>query len=835
MKDFNELSNLYIPSPSEFKTYRESSPYVFKQEIKKEDIPNFTIVYRGSCFATQEYDGTKKNGYGIFYVQKYKKLFLYEEMCEFIENHPDEMFLLCNDSSGSKHSVFVFVESEDNQLKLSFYNNGEGKGKFEILAEMENVYGTTQMKEPIIYKPGKIDVSIIPNRYHRDYVQICFFEENEYGNMPSSSQFRLFNYDSDRMPTTAEIIKDHLQLPNQTRVVASLEYSGNYLMYKIDTGILCTASPTIRYGITNNEEMRDNKGRSLNFHPTIRFPEADLPKETFERIKEYITNILNGPKAEPLGLAFGCISSVVTSKGVLVISEPVSGHKRPTYHYIRGFKKGTALDIIELARGELLIKDMIPVNCYYLNADTGEYCQVSHHLLGSLKKDIIDQSEVDKVSLAQWTEEKSMHPELIKSILGADAHNDILLHRIKLFNRVPFGALFLEQIIKAGKLEFAISFAEFIMQRADNMNYSCGSLDDILPGCNPEGTSLAKILNFSKPCMDLFMREFTTEKVDNFTSIYKAIKAIAPDSVLTKERQKLITQYLELWRIGWTRFICGTGRTVDIIDHPEEIKSLYKMINRIRDTFGINGADYDVRRSYMEIVSAYFQFVDFGWDPAESKIFIEFSLAGENKEAIKNMIRDREHAANTALAIYRDKINEENHRKVEAHYTYRKTHALKKLEMTEPAAGTKKSAFSWFRNDYVIISPSQIYGKHTVGSIEKEGSDMEHCVFRSYADQIANGSYTVMYLRKKDAPEESLVTIGITKDGRINQTFGKNDCTINSEEAMAIAEWAQAKCGLVTFVSEHNAVVPGGWNRSVGIPTLEKANKEWLAKLARIE
>ena len=80
-----------------------------------------------------------------------------------------------------------------------------------------------------------------------------------------------------------------------------------------------------------------------------------------------------------------------------------------------------------------------------------------------------------------------------------------------------------------------------------------------------------------------------------------------------------------------------------------------------------------------------------------------------------------------------------------------------------------------------------------------------------------------------------MVTIGITQEGRINQTFGVNDQYITKEQAEAIAEWATNRKGMVTFKSEHKDVAPGGWPKGVGIPVLPEPDADWLKKLAEIE
>ena len=612
---------------------------------------------------------------------------------------------------------------------------------------------------------------------------------------------------------------EYLKLPGKTRIVSQVGYSGIY--YEVSTGETAMKDITTRYGIRNSADTRDYNYRHIHFDDV--FDEgADLDKATWERVSNHIKSALEGGAGnqERIGEYYNKVS--IKTKPMIVISAPIGMHRRQTYHYIKGFLSNGTVDIVELARGELLMKDMTPVNCYYL-CSNGKYARVSHNLYADIKNTMVG-IEVDKVSFEEWNESKSMHPELLKAITAAG--DAIKLEKVKLFNRVPFGALYLEHLIKGANYDLAENFAEYITERADNMNYVCGSLRDVLPGCNPDGTSLMKVMDMNKPCFDLLMT-YSHSGTNQFIAAYKAIKRLIPGGIVTKESEKMFRQYMELYGMDWVEYRCRTGRTVNIIDYPAEIKSIYKMINKIRNAFPVDS--YEPMRNYKEIVMAYFQFKDFGWEPADSQIFIEFGL-GDLSETRK-MIRDREHAANVALSIYEDKIDELAHQRAENHYAHR-MNALNKMVSTQKMA---KESESGLLKKYVITAPTQIYGEDVVGSIEKEGRDMRHCVYRSYAGQIAGGTYTVLYLRSAEAPEQSLVTIGITNEGRINQTFGVDDTEITKEQAEAIVEWATQREGMVTFKSEHKDVFPGGWARGVNVPSLPEPDAEWLRKLAEIE
>lgn len=857
MKDRNiiNLKNIFVPSPSEFGDSRRDSDRVemFSQlwseerrKITLEEIPQLTTIYYAQEFAAQRHDDTTENCGGIYYIQKYKKVLLYDEVYDFIESHPEENFLIMQDEHGHRENIYVFIKSKDYDLRAYFFSNKDGDGHLKMIAEMRNKYGKFEWEEPVVYDE---DITIRCKRRWDSTVShhaINFSKTDEADQYRATRETDAFLFMNQKQPysaLTTDIMRYFLKIPDQTRIVSGMSYHCYDVHYEISCEPLATESVTKRYGIRGEDVMC--YGATL-FQADEVFPKADLPTETFKRVADYIKMTIEsgvGNLQEPNAYS-NDIKGRIRSKGVLVISEPVEHHKRPTYHYIKGFGVNTGtqntIDIVELARGELLMKDMTPVNCYYLNGNTGEYCRISNTLFGRIKAGIIATAEVDKVSLVEWSEEKSAHPELIKSMIEAGQISE--LPQLKLLNKVPFGELFLEQMIKSGRIKGALALAEYIMERADNMNYACCSLSDIFPGCNPTGTSLMKMFDMNKPCYDLLW-EMVGEDASgcqNIIVIYRAIKNLILDGVLTKEARKIVTQYLELAKMGWTRYVCDTGRIIDLSEYRAEIKSIYKMVNRIKTTCSglVQHKQYEMLRHYNEIVTAYFKFVDYGWNPSDYAIFIEFSLGGDNFDEIEKMVRDREHAANAALDIYKDKINEAVHKRNEDAYAFRKKNALHLLESNEAMA--KKKVFengdlNLFHDKYVVIAPSQVYGEERVGSIENEGKYMNHCVFRSYANKIVDGEYTVMYLRLKESPDESLVTIGITKDGRINQTYGKNDDQISVEEAMAIAQWAKAKTGFVHFQGERGDVCPGGWNRGAALPSLPMVSEEWQERLAKTE
>lgn len=788
-----------------------------------EEVCTATVVFVADGFKAQGYDGSTSKR--LYYVSKNKTIYNKDQFSKLVMENPDELFMLVSDYKANEYDIWTFVDSTTNNLQLTFFKFNGKTGTMVKIAYMRNKPGTCIWDEnSITFNPDyvkKFEKS--ENRYssQQDYWQIALkLKDSDACYHTTQNTFYIIGEDDyNGQKNTSNIMVEYLKLPGKTRIMSQVGYSGIY--YEVSTGETAMKDITTRYGIRNSADTRDYNYRHIHFDDV--FDEgADLDETTWERVSNHIKSALEGGAGnqERIGEYNNKVS--IKTKPMIVISAPIGMHRRQTYHYIKGFLSNGTVDIVELARGELLMKDMTPVNCYYL-CSNGKYARVSHNLYADIKNTMVG-IEVDKVSFEEWNESKSMHPELLKAITAAG--DAIKLEKVKLFNRVPFGALYLEHLIKGANYDLAENFAEYITERADNMNYVCGSLRDVLPGCNPDGTSLMKVMDMNKPCFDLLMT-YSHSGTNKFIAAYKAIKRLIPGGIVTKESEKIFRQYMELYGMDWVEYRCRTGRTVNIIDYPAEIKSIYKMINKIRNAFPVDS--YEPMRNYKEIVMAYFQFKDFGWEPADSQIFIEFGL-GDLSETRK-MIRDREHAANVALSIYEDKIDELAHQRAENHYAHR-MNALNKMVSTQKMA---KESESGLLKKYVITAPTQIYGEDVVGSIEKEGRDMRHCVYRSYAGQIAGGTYTVLYLRSAEAPERSLVTIGITNEGRINQTFGVDDREITKEQAEAIVEWATQREGMVTFKSEHKDVLPGGWARGVNVPSLPEPNAEWLRKLAEIE
>lgn len=108
-------------------------------------------------------------------------------------------------------------------------------------------------------------------------------------------------------------------------------------------------------------------------------------------------------------------------------------------------------------------------------------------------------------------------------------------------------------------------------------------------------------------------------------------------------------------------------------------------------------------------------------------------------------------------------------------YTVQQSQVLaKKYETVRE--GLKR--YEWEGKDYVVIVPP------TMSSVVLEGSSLNHCV-ASYVDGMVNGEYAILFLRRKDAPEKSLVTLQVHGDN-VSQARGQSNRAVTKEEQDAI-------------------------------------------------
>ena len=780
----------------------------------------------------------------IYYIGEIDRLFTEPQFKKYVEEHPQQNFVVWNDThmTGWGHQPMGYVIKEPGKLEIRLYDINKDY-HYELIATVSNIRNTCKWKAPKVY--SKTVKQFIINSDEDSYMQGIYYDPATIYDDHKENNFYLWDTTKSAYvnESIGSVMPKYIEIEGQSRIITNVR--DNSFAFEKATCNRCTDPLLSKWGAHEDLVKGYDRYQLPAYDPTEEYPDSPIDDATKTRIWDYITDCLTQERQLTVAPRYRryCRDECedFKFKAVTVISAPAPRHKCPTFHYIAGTKSNEGIiEILEIARGELQMKDMIPKTCYLLD-QSGKFFRVRNRLYTAIREVVVEHGDIDQVSLQQWAEDKSLHPELLQTVAACNATSYLGLDTIKIFNRLPFGALFMEQLIKGNKFRLAKQLADYIHTRADNMDFVCSSLKDIFPDANPEGTTLLKAFNLTKPCYDLMFEltgnesdetrgryinhkyVYTGTYVENCIESYKLIKTYIPDGIVTSENKKMLTQFTTLKACKWVAFA-----GVSIMKYPNLLKPLFKMKNRLDNCFNNTEKQLEAKRKYEEIVTAYVKFLELGWNPEDHKIFIEFGLSGTVAENFQEL-SEREAAANKALKIYNDKLNEAAHKATEKKYANRLAMIEKLTAKQIVVEGLDEE-----KHTFCVVAPSQIYGEDTINSIEKEGHDMRHCLFRQYADQIAEGRYTVVYLRDKRCPNESLVTIGITSDGRINQTYAKDDKAIDPIQASAIAKWAYSKRELVTFNSERSVVQPGGWCCGVGLPTLPAINKKWLHDLADI-
>ena len=126
---------------------------------------------------------------------------------------------------------------------------------------------------------------------------------------------------------------------------------------------------------------------------------------------------------------------------------------------------------------------------------------------------------------------------------------------------------------------------------------------------------------------------------------------------------------------------------------------------------------------------------------------------------------------------------------------------LQHLERMEENGNTEKfdnsieanKHLEWEQDNYLIRMPT------SAEDIRDEADQMHHCV-ASYIPQIEAGEKIVMFMRDKENPDKSLVTVEVI-DGAITQAYAQRDTYPSIPCMVWLTKWAQEKDLRITAVT----------------------------------
>ena len=97
-----------------------------------------------------------------------------------------------------------------------------------------------------------------------------------------------------------------------------------------------------------------------------------------------------------------------------------------------------------------------------------------------------------------------------------------------------------------------------------------------------------------------------------------------------------------------------------------------------------------------------------------------------------------------------------------------------------------KFEYSPENGDYIIIAPK------TKDDMIEESRQQSNCL-SSYVSKVINGACYIFFMRKKDKPDKSLVTIEVLEDGRLNQIKARYNYHPSTQQIDFVHNWHKKK------------------------------------------
>lgn len=391
-------------------------------------------------------------------------------------------------------------------------------------------------------------------------------------------------------------------------------------------------------------------------------------------------------------------------------------------------------------------------------------------------------------------ETRIKNKDLARAVAGSN-NGQITVSDLVKAGKVRYGATFCEQLLKLSNKPEEIKaykmLADSIIKEAQPKHEAwqfTHSLSELIPGMDETKTSIYEIMGLKKAWAKFVLQETIKDASQkdiswrDLAECYKAAKFAIEDCKQSdispsKTAESIVDDYLDFASDGLLTddFILAYPNKSNWIEVIRQCRRMKKKI------LTAGGHVY-----YGEIVGHYFRLKAHGIDPKANNIFLEFGLPETGEGDVLDMLRRREEQAARCVEIHDAEINKEEHEKIE--------NAFKETKKQYKGLASKKGE-TFGPGKLLALAPSQIFGLDDPLSIQHEGAAMHHCVFRCYATNIAKGEYKIIYLRKKK--DEAYITVGIKRDGTIEQARRESDKPISSEDTLALKAWAKSREGQV--------------------------------------
>lgn len=293
--------------------------------------------------------------------------------------------------------------------------------------------------------------------------------------------------------------------------------------------------------------------------------------------------------------------------------------------------------------------------------------------------------------------------------------------------------------------------------------------------------NLYKVLTACQSIKKLLMANIISfEDLENFQSRYNSFDNIEA----TCEKNKNLLKYII------------TTREHDYKGNFYELLNIIKLAYQIYDISDLDSAKYfvDKQKISTKELLTYDGFSNFKKYNLNMRRFIDYILFDLYKQG----------CANNILRTYNDYLNmsQEYYGYVKEKYpkTLMTDHNILSLKLIEKRKISQNSnEFEKIMNDcenfaYQTLTDRFIISMPKVSmDLVDEGQQLNHCV-ASYVDKVVNGDCIVVFMREKENPDDSYLTIEILPDRSVSQIEGLNKRRdLTNEEQDFIIKWSKAR------------------------------------------
>lgn len=602
-------------------------------------------------------------------------------------------------------------------------------------------------------------------------------------------------------------IRENVEIPgNSTGAYLAWRQWGGFAMLQPSLPDARYLKPFEERLVADDSESSESHRMDLSVHDTLKPGELsdeawdDAKKAIDEKLakqeKDYERNSWRGPE-----IAKACALCVTQAPGKSV---------RPIGHVIIGVSDGSRREYGLLAVCRLNSK--FEADDVYIKSKTGDWVRTNRLTMKSIKEIFYD-AQVIKSTLKNAKNLKNKYAaEAMEK--DDDAGGTISMSFLREIASMRFGATFTEQIYRLGYPHIA---KETVLEASDTRAWHRkDSLSDLIPGSAENASSV--YLSFGMPkAWGRFVFELIEE--DSLASLRNALTAVR----LAYQYEREITKgkpsdasvpdgaknFAKTWIViqdhAYLRSDRGPGELPefvlnaypgDFLGMVDGLKSFARMLEKVSKALRNNSKSHEITETFQ----AYCELKSIGESPEELGVLYEYGLPETSSKDIEDMIARRTVHAQAVVRNFQQKINEKAKEENEKRYDAWKPF-IRSFERKD-----KSKLYSFF-------IPKSLYGEQESLSVEYEGKHQHNCVFNAYTDRIAKGEYNVVFMRKTSDVDSSLVTIGITADGTISQTFLSHNRFITEGLALAIKQWVEEKKqkGVKISLSTN----PGGWPSSV--------------------